>query len=170
MLSNFRAAPRTVRKLLAIAWAELVVLVGVQTWAFVGVYQRTMATLEDYDPFAGMAEAAPLPTVDAFVSSLAFSMPAGCVVAAVYLSGRIARPYRTNSRMLALVSAYAALLLAIATIAGVALGNRSLGAGTMGSLASLLFVMPVLPLLHHPTVRAWTRPIPVTPPDIDPNA
>lgn len=170
MLRKFRAAPRTVRRLLTVVWLELAILVSFQAWAFVGVYQRAMETLQSYDPFAGMAESAPLTGVEAFTSSLAFSMPAGCAATALYLAARLAPPYRSHSRMIALVSCYASLLLGGATVLGVFLGNREIEAGTIGTLASMLFVLPLIPLLHHKTVQAWTRPLPVPPPDIDPNS
>jgi hypothetical protein len=170
MFSSYRAAPRAVRRLVAAAAVSLSVLLMLGLVYAYLVYRQMSVAMESYDVFNPASLSFELGPAGELIGGLALSFPATFGGFALLCATRLTQPYRPKARMYVFVGVAAHAVLVAATVAGALIGNRPWDAKTIGTVASLVFVV-VLPFLAaHPVVRAWSGPLPVPRPPLPPDA
>jgi hypothetical protein len=169
MKRYWAAAPTAVHRAVVAGIMALAVVIPLQMLVLYRLTTRLSAQLTSFDPFAvldGTAPAQPTPAWEAFIAGFSASGAATLGTLALMASIRLAAPYRNRSLRTAQIAGIGHLLLVTATIAGALIGNRSWDARTIGTFASIVWLVPVLVLTFHPLVRAWSVPLLPPPPDL----
>lgn len=170
MFPAFKEAPSAVRRLVLAAWAALSVQVVLgMVYAYL-VYQKLSVAMQSYDVFNPTSLAIELGGGGAFVAGFAVSFPASFGGFAALCATRLTRPYRPKARQYVFVGVGAHLVLVAATVVGVLIGNRVWDAKTIGTVLSVVPVLPLVPLSAHRVVKAWSVPLPLPRPPLPPDA
>jgi len=170
MNKNWEIAPVATRKIAVIAITTIAFIVPLQLYALYLVISRFAQQITTMDPFAvldsGIGEIT-LPVWQRFISGFTTSFAASMGTLAIIAATRLVIPYRNRSLKMVRLGGFSHVILSLATLLGVAIGNREANASSLGAVISALWVLPVLIMSFNPMVRAWsvqfTPPPPVMP-------
>ncbi len=170
VFATFTAAPSAVRRVVIVAWVMLAaqgILAMVYTYL---TYRQLSVAMQSYDVFNPTSLSIELGTTGSFIAGVSVSFPATFGGFAALCATRLLRPYRPKARQYVFVGAVAHSVLVVATVAGVLIGNRAWDAKTIGTVLSVVFVIPLVPLSAHRVVKAWSVPLPLPRPPLPPDA
>jgi|LauGreDrversion4_1035100.scaffolds.fasta_scaffold00908_9 hypothetical protein len=167
MKKYWKIAPKGSRQIVIAGSATAVVIIPLQLFALYLTITGVADQMTTMDPFAvleGGVEKVSRPTWEMFLTGFVTSFAASMGTLAVIAATRLVVPYRNRALKTVWLGGFSHIALSVATLIGVAVGNRSVDASSLGTVISALWVLPVLVLSFHPLVRAWSVPFTPTPP------
>lgn len=154
---------------MTVAGLCLLVVMPVQLVSVWLLLNSVTVALENIDPFAGVDMVIPHTPFQDFTGGFAMSLAASFGSVALLSCMRLVQPYRNRSLRVVQAGSIAHITLVLATLAGVLLGNRGLTSGVIGTMLSLVYVIPVLSLSFNRVIKAWSvvyvPPLPPLPGD-----
>jgi len=154
--SRWFSAPKQVRRVV-ISSGGLFVLVAIgQIVALTGIVSSMLSTIESGDVAAMLESSTDRSIIVRFASGFSLSIAATLGTVALVGAMRLLTPYRNGSLRLVQYGAAGQMLIVASNIFGLAIGNRSLDATTIGTILTAGYTLPVLVLSSHRMVRAWS--------------
>jgi hypothetical protein len=156
MKKRWVVAPVAVRRAFVVSVAMFVPLFIGQIVGISGILASLSDVMSSGDPFALLETAGERPVSVRFASGFSMSMAATLGAFCLVGGSRLLVPYRNGSLRMVQYGFAGQVLLILSNLVGVALGNRSLDAMTVGTIMSLLYTIPVFVLCTNKVVRAWS--------------
>ena len=154
--SRWHSAPKQVRKVVLLSGGLFVLVVAAQAVALTGIVTSMLSTIESGDVAAMLESSTDRSMIVRFASGFSLSIAATLGTVALVGAMRLLTPYRNSSLRLIQYGTAGQMLIVASNIVGLAIGNRSLDATTIGTRLTIGYTLPVLVLSSHRMVRAWS--------------
>jgi hypothetical protein len=154
--SRWFSAPKQVRNVVITSGGLFVLVAIAQIVALTGIVSSMLSTIESGDVAAMLESSTDRSMIVRFASGFSLSIAATLGTIALVGAMRLLTPYRNGSLRLVQYGAAGQMLIVASNIVGLAIGNRSLDATTIGTILTAGYTLPVLVLSSHRMVRAWS--------------
>ena len=154
--SRWTSAPKQVRKVVIVSTGFFILVLIGQVVAMTGIITSMLSTIESGDIAALLESSKDRSFYVRFASGFSLSIAATLGTVALVGAMRLITPYRNGSLRLVQYGTGGQMLIVASNLVGLAIGNRSLDATTLGTILSVGYTLPIIVLCSHRIVRAWS--------------